>query len=422
MFEDDGFNPAWKRNLAVCVFGSFTTIVAMTLLLPFLPLYVQQLGVSEPASIARWSGAIFGATFLTAALLSPLWGRLADRYGRKLMMIRASLGMAVAMSLMGTAHSVWELFAFRLLAGVLGGYASGSTILVATQTPKARVGWALGVLSSGIMAGNLVGPLIGGALPPLIGIRATFLAAGAVIFIAFLATAFCIKETAKADKVSNKGVDEAADKAADKANRRAPQAKTPRGWAAVPDKGPVLAMLATGLLLMFANMSIEPIITLYVAQLVAHPGQVTFVSGLVMSAAALGSILSASRLGKLADRIGHWRVIVACLTVSALLLIPQAFVTAAWQLVLLRFLMGAALGGLLPCVASVIRHRVPAQVAGTMLGYSTSAQYAGQVAGPLTGGIVGGTFGMRSVFLATAVLMAGGALYNRRMARRHASE
>lgn len=398
----DNFNPAWMRNLLVCVFGSFTTIVAMTLLLPFLPLYIEQLGVHDHAAIARWSGLAYGATFFTAALLSPLWGRLADRYGRKPMLIRASLGMAIAMSLLGMAHNVWELVGLRLLAGVLGGYASGSTILVATQTPKARVGWALGTLSSGIMAGNLIGPLIGGVMPQLIGIRATFWASGAVIFIAFLATAFCIKEDAATTKHAKKDMQ--------------------RGWAAVPDKGPVLAMLATGLLLTFANMSIEPIITLYVGQLVAHPSQITFVSGLAMSAAALGSVVSASRLGKIADRIGHWNVIVACLSLSAVLLIPQAFVTAAWQLVLLRFLMGVALGGLLPCVASVIRHRVPAHAAGGMLGYSTSAQYAGQVAGPLTGGVIGGEFGMRSVFLGTAILMAVGAIYNRLTSRRYIKE
>ena len=157
----------WRRNLAVCPFGSFTTIVAMTLLLPFLPLYVEQLGVEDPAAIVQWSGVAYGATFFTAALSAPLWGRLADRYGRKLMLIRASLGMAVAMSLIGMAHDVWQLVALRLLTGLLGGYASGSTVLVATQTPKARSGWALGMLASGIMAGNLAGPLIGGALPPI---------------------------------------------------------------------------------------------------------------------------------------------------------------------------------------------------------------------------------------------------------------
>jgi MFS family permease len=381
----------WRRNLIVCVFGSFTTIVAMTLLLPFLPLYVEELGVKSHAAIVQWSGVAYGATFLSAALTAPLWGRLGDRYGRKLMLIRASLGMAVAMSLIGMAHNVWQLVALRLLAGLLGGYASGSTVLVATQTPKSRCGWALGVLSSGIMAGNLAGPLIGGSLPPLIGVRATFFAAGALIFVAFLATAFLLKEDPRLapKKTEKQQVD----------------------WQAIPDRRPVVAMLVTGALLMVANMSIEPIITVFVAQIV-EVRQVTFVAGLVMSAAALGSILSASRLGRLADRIGHWNVIVGCLAVAAVLLIPQAFVIAGWQLVVLRFLMGTALGGLLPCVASVIRHNVPQTVAGRMLGYSTSAQYTGQVLGPLLGGFVGGHFGMRAVFLGTSVLMAIGAIYN----------
>lgn len=385
------------RNLIVCAFGSFTTIVAMTLLLPFLPLYVEQLGVTEHAAIVQWSGIAYGATFFSAALTAPLWGRLADRYGRKLMLIRASLGMAVAMSLIGMAENVWQLVALRLLAGLLGGYASGSMILVAAQTPRARTGWALGMLSSGIMAGNLVGPLIGGVLPPLVGIRETFLLAGAVIFVTFLATAFLIREEVRP--------------------KEARSGKSRGVWAMIPDKRPVVAMLATGLLLMIANMSIEPIITVYVAQLV-EVSSVTFVAGLVMSAAALGSILSASRLGKLADRIGHWRIINLCLAAAALLLIPQAFVTEGWQLILLRFLMGLALGGLLPCIAAVIRHNVPETMAGGVLGYSVSAQYAGQVIGPLLGGFVGGHIGMQAVFLGTSVLMAVGAIGNHVVERR----
>jgi MFS family permease len=391
---DTAANLHWQRNLAVCMFGSFTTIVAMTLLLPFLPLYVEQLGVKDHAAIVQWSGAAYGATFLSAALVAPLWGRLADRYGRKPMLIRASLGMSVAMALIGIAGNVWQLVGLRLLAGLLGGYASGSMVLVATQTPKDRTGWALGTMSSAIMAGNLVGPLVGGLLPPLIGIRATFFAAGAIIFVAFVATAFLIREQKKTP--------------AEKKQRDAADA----GWAAVPDKRPLAAMLFTGMLLMLANMSIEPIITVYVATLVEDPNRVTMMAGLVMSAAALGSILSASRLGKLADRVGPWNVIVGCLAVSAVLLVPQAFVTSGWQLVVLRFLMGLSLGGLLPCIASVIRHTVPERVAGNMLGYSTSAQYTGQVAGPLLGGFVGGHIGMRAVFLGTCVLMAAGAAWN----------
>jgi len=388
----------WRRNLVVCMFGSFTTIVAMTLLLPFLPLYVEQLGVRDAAAIVRWSGAAYGATFFSAALVAPLWGRLADRYGRKLMLIRASLGMAVAMALIGLAQDVWQLVGLRLLAGLLGGYASGSTVLIATQTPKERSGWALGTLSSAIMAGSLVGPLVGGVLPPLIGIRWTFFGAGAVIFVAFLCTLFLVREERLPVRATV-------------------HARPAGGWAGVPDKRPVTAMLLTGMLLMLANMSIEPIITVYVAQLVAEPARVTVMAGFVMSAAALGSILSASRLGKLADRVGHWNVIIGCLAISAVLLVPQAFVSSGWQLVGLRFLMGLSLGGLLPCIASVIRHSVPEGSAGTMLGYSISAQYTGQVAGPLLGGFVGGHFGMPTVFLATCVLMAFGALWNWRAKR-----
>ena len=393
--------PHWRRNLVVCMFGAFTTIVGMTLLLPFLPLYIEQLGEHDPAAIVQWSGIAFGATFLTAALMAPVWGRLADRYGRKLMLIRASLGMAVAIGAIGLVGDVWQLVALRLLTGFLGGYASGSTLLVATQTPKARSGWALGTLSSAIMAGNLVGPLVGGALPPLIGIRNTFFAAGAAIFVAFVATTVWIRETPRP--------------------RVAREQSRHDGWRSIPDRGPLFAMLGTGMLLMLANMSIEPIITVYVGQLVDDPSRVTITAGVVMAAAALGSIVSASRLGKLADRVGHWRVVVGCMTVAALLLIPQALVTSAWQLIVLRFAMGLALGGLLPCIAAVIRHHVPTHVVGFALGYSVSAQYAGQVIGPVLGGSVGGHVGMRAVFFGTFLLMAAGAAGNGWLLRRRAS-
>ena len=390
----------WQRNLAVSVFGAFTTIIAMTLLLPFLPLYVEQLGVSDPAAIVQWSGIAFGATFLTAALTAPLWGRLGDRYGRKLMLIRASLGMAIAMSLIGLAENIYQLVGLRLLAGLLGGYASGATILVATQTPKARSGWALGMLASGIMAGNLTGPLIGGLLPPLVGIRNTFFLAGGLIFITFLATLFLMKEVPR-----------------NKPAAGTPKATAASAWSAIPDKRPVVTMFVVAGLMMFAIMSIEPIITVYLIQL--HTQDVTLMAGVVMSATALASVLSASRVGKLADRIGHWKVVTGCMSVAALLLIPQAFVTNEWQLVGLRFLMGLALGGLLPGIAAIIRHAVPDKVAGHMLGYSTSCQYIGQVLGPLTGGFVGGHFGMPAVFIITCVLMAGCAAVMLAMRPRH---
>ena len=180
----------------------------------------------------------------------------------------------------------------------------------------------------------------------------------------------------------------------------------------IPDRRPVIAMLLTAMLLMLANMSIEPIITVYVGQLMPAGGNVVFTAGLVMAASAIGSILAAPRLGRLADRVGPWNVIIICFLACSVLLIPQAFVTNRWQLISLRFLMGISLAGLLPAIAATIRHSVPHGAAGTILGYNTSAQYSGQVLGPLAGGFVGGHIGMRAVFLATSLIMLGGAAFN----------
>jgi MFS family permease len=175
---DSGVNPYWRRNLYVCIFGSFVNMAGMTILLPFLPNYVRDLGVADEKAIVFWSAAAFSASFIAAGMVSPIWGYLADLYGRKPMLVRASIGMTIAISSMGLARNVYELVALRALAGFLGGYTSGCVILVASQTPKDRSAWALGKLSIGSLSGSLIGPLIGGALPKLVGLRDTFFMTG----------------------------------------------------------------------------------------------------------------------------------------------------------------------------------------------------------------------------------------------------
>lgn len=387
----------WKRNLAVCVFGSFTTLVSLTLLLPFLPLYVEQLGVKSTSSIVTWSGIAFGATFLGTGVTAPLWGHLGDRVGRKPMLVRAAVGMAMVMPMMGLAHNVHELVLLRLAAGLIGGYASSSMVLVATQAPRERAGWALGVLSTGALTGNLVGPLVGGVLPQWIGMRQTFFAAGGVIGIAALATIFLVREERSMLAAS--------------ARRGAVRPPAP-AW----DKRlriTLLSMFATAMLVLLSNMSIEPILTVYLELLRVGRSRVVLDAGMVMAAAALGSILMAARLGRLADRVGGWRMISWCLAAAGLTLIPQAFVTQWWQLAFLRFLLGMTLAGVLPSVAKVIRHAVPERSLGRAIGYSQSSQYAGQVFGPLLGAALGAHPGMRSVFLVTGALLLLGALFNR---------
>jgi MFS family permease len=403
----------WRRNLLVCLLGSFTTIVAMTMLLPYLPVYVEHLGVEGDAAIVRWSGVAYAATFLTAGLTAPLWGRLGDRYGRKPMLVRASLGMAISMSLIGLAQNVEQLVALRLLTGLLGGYASGSTILVAAQTPREHSAWALGVLSTGVLAGGVVGPLLGGVAPGIVGVRTSFLVAGGVIFVAFLATTFGLREDRPARRPAPDGAGPGARAARAVGVGRRRAAPRERFWATLPGRRRVLVLLATASLLLFATMSLEPIVTVFVGQLAPGTTHAAALSGAVMAVGALGSILAAPRLGRLADRVGHARVVTGSLLAAAAAMGLQAVAQDVWQLGILRFLTGIALGGLLPAITASIRHAVPNAVIGRVLGLSVSAQFAGQVLGPVVGGIVAGALGMRAVFVVTAVVLVAGALLSR---------
>jgi DHA1 family multidrug resistance protein-like MFS transporter len=377
----------WKRNLAICVFGSFTTLVSLSMLLPFLPLYVAQLGVKSPADVVQWSGVAFGATFFGTAITAPIWGRLADRYGRKPMLVRAAIGMAVVMSLIGVAHSVAELVTLRLIAGLVGGYASASIVMIGTQAPRERAGWALGVLSTGALSGNLIGPLVGGFLPDWVGIRGTFFVGGAMIAVAAVATIVFVREDF--------------DRHAD----TKPRAGATHERSSNAHRAVIASLLVTAMMVLFANMSIEPIITVYVGQLGVPHEHLARMAGIIMAASAFGSMLTAPRLGALADRIGSWNVIIGCLAVTGLIMLPQAFVHQWWQLALLRGLMGMTIAGLLPSIAKMVRHLVDDSHSGKTLGYLQSAQFSGQVIGPLVGGQIGAHVGLHQVFFVTGTLL-----------------
>ena len=379
----------WRRNLLVCALGSFTTIIGMTLILPILPLYVRDLGVDDRAAVTLWSGLAYAATFLTAALTAPLWGYLGDRFGRKPMLIRASLGMAIAMSLIGLAQDVTQLVLLRLLVGLLGGYASGSTILVAAQAPKDRSAWALGTLSSAIMAGTIAGPLIGGTLAQTIGVQGAFLATGGLIFLAFIGTTLFLEEAPRLDRGTKKS-------------------KPSSSWAAVPYKLPVIALLSLSTLLMFATISVEPIIAEHVRSLTGSTDDTALYAAVVFSITAFGTILSSPNLGKLADRMGHMQVLTLSLVAATLFLAAQAVVDDLIAFAILRFLTGIALGGITPTVVATIRRLLPDTSVGLVLGYNVSAQYIGQVAGPVLAGWLGGIAGTHSVFMATAIITAVG--------------
>lgn len=391
----------WKKNMIVCCITVFIVSSGMSQMAPMLPLYIEQLGVHDSGDVARWSGIVFGANFISLAIFSPIWGKLADKYGRKPMVLRASLWLAIIMVCMGFVQNVYQLAGLRVCQGAMAGFQTASITLVAMQTPRERAGWALGMIYTAQVGGGLLGPFIGGALSVVVGFRGMFITIGALCFIAFLASLIFVKE--------------------EKVTEQAETTLTLRAvWKKLPDPQTTLCLLASTFVLQLALMSIQPIITVYIKTLSIEDvsvANVAFVAGAVFSATGLASVLASSPLGRLSDRIGPQRVLPMALLVAGALFIPQAFVRDAWELGILRFLLGLATAGLLPAINSLIRQTTPMAVTGRAYGYNQSAQFLGTFFGAILGGQMAALFGLRSVFFFTGALLLLNAVWAHTMIR-----
>ena len=374
----------WKRNLLVCWFGMFVTGVGMSQIAPVMPLFIKHLGVQSNALIAQLSGIAFGATYIISAIFSPIWGRAADKYGRKPMLLRASLGMAVVVFSMGFAQNVYELIALRLLQGVITGYSTACTTLIATQTDEEHAGWALGTISTANVAGSLLGPMIGGYIEENFGMQNVFFITGTLLLVAFITTFLFVKESFTRQDKKTLSIKET--------------------WSSIPEKSLTVSMFITFFISTLGLYSVEPIITVYINQLSVNVSHVALLAGAAFSASGLANILSAPRLGKLSDKIGAHKVILGALVIAGIIYIPQAFVKSPWQLMALRFLLGLATAGLSPSAYTVIRKITPSALTGRVMGFTISAGYLGIFSGSVLGGQVAAWFGIRNIFFITSFL------------------
>ncbi|PSR25205.1 Predicted arabinose efflux permease, MFS family [Sulfobacillus thermosulfidooxidans DSM 9293] len=377
---------AWRRNLYVLWITNFIMGSSMSLVIPFLPIYIQQLGIHQLSALERWSGLVFSATFMVSAFVQPLWGRLSDRVGRKVMLIRSGIGMALVMASMGFVHHVWQLFALRGLLGAVAGFIVSATALQATQTPPEQAGRALGTLQTGAVAGNLIGPFLGGVLADTIGIRHVFFLTGILQILATLLVIFFVQENFRPSP--------AATRMSDREFLRK-----------MRQTGIILPLFVVTLVIQMGYLSIEPIVTIYVRQLEPHAKNISTLAGATFAAIGLGNIISAPRLGKLADKIGAQRVLLVSLVIAAVLYLPQAYVHNAYQLMVLRLILGLAVGGLQPSVQALIRRYTPTSLQGRAFGFNSSFLFAGNLVGPLLGGFVSSIWHIQSVFYVTAILL-----------------
>ena len=378
---------SWRVNLISVWFGCFFTGLAISQILPFLPLYISQLGVTSHEALSMWSGLTFSVTFLISAIVSPMWGSLADRKGRKLMLLRASLGMAIAILLQAFDTNVWQLFLLRGVMGLTSGYIPNAMALVASQVPRERSGWALSTLSTAQISGVIGGPLMGGFIADHVGLRAVFCITAALLVVSFLVTLFLIKEGVrptikKSERLSGKAV-----------------------FASLSHPALVISLFFTTMVIQLCNGSIGPILALFIKSMVPDSSNIAFLSGLIASVPGISALISAPRLGKLGDRIGTERILMATLIFAVVLFFAMSWVTTPLQLGVLRFLLGFADGAMLPAVQTLLVKYSSDQITGRIFGYNQSFMYLGNVAGPLMGATVSAMAGFRWVFIATASIV-----------------
>ncbi|MBL1125819.1 multidrug efflux MFS transporter [Streptococcus suis] len=380
---DDG-SSYWKQNLKVAWLGNFLTGTSFTLVMPFISVFVEELGVG-PGQVEYYAGLAVSANAFAAAVMAPIWGSLADRYGRKPMMVRAAFAMIFTMGGMAFVPNVFWLLALRVLNGVFTGYIPNATALIASQVPKDKTGYALGTLSTGAVAGNLIGPTLGGILAEMFGVHMVFLLVGLLYAIVVLLTVFYIREdfvpVKKGEEMSVKEVFEQ-----------------------VKDRQMLVGLFVTSMIIIAAAQAVVPILTLYVRHL-GQTDNLLFVAGFIISLPGMASLVTSGYLGKIGDRIGNHRLLLIALTYSLLINVFCVFAEDPFQLGLLRFMYGFGTGALLPSVNSLLTKLTPKEGISRIFSYNQLFNNLGSVVGPMMGSAVAAHMGYDWVFYLSSGLV-----------------
>jgi DHA1 family multidrug resistance protein-like MFS transporter len=379
----------WQRTLFLMMGIQLGMNMGFTVLSPIMPLYLPVLGVHDPAQVDLWAGLIAAVTPLVAAFVSPFWGRVADRRGRKLMVLRSCFAIALFFGLMGLVGDVWQFFGLRVLMGAFAGFNAATISLVASQVPPQRLGYSLGWLSTGQLVGTLIGPLVGGFVADATGsYRAPFVVTSIVCVCYGVLALVLVKERFVPPQPGA-------------------QRKSMLQAFAILSRAPGLMPLFVVLLLaQFGVQAVQPVITLYVKQLLGATPDVATLGGLAFSVTGVADLIASPFLGRRSDVLGYRRVLLISLAGAALASAPQAFVPTYWGFVACRFALGLFVGGILPTANALVGRIAPPGDRGTVFGVTASAMFIGQSLGPLSGGAIAATLGLHWVFLVTATLLS----------------
>ncbi|BFT70835.1 MFS transporter [Paenibacillus sp. P36] len=379
----------WKRNLYMLWLGLFFNHIAYTLSVPFFPIFLQEdLGIQRGLEV--WSGVSISISFLISGLCAPFWGGLADTYGKKPMLIRSGIGLALAHFANYFVHDPYSFMIVRIFQGLMAGFSPASIALVGTNTPEKHVGYALGVISTSTAAGGILGPLAGGVLSHWLGLRACFIVSGLITLVSAFIVLIGVKEVHERRTGNRPSVIGDLKQAA--GNTR------------------LMQIFGLTLLVSTSVMILEPLLTIYVIQIGGSINNATLSSGVVFSAVGIAIVIMGPRWGIIGGRIGYDKILFIGLIGGGIGNLLQLGVHHLVGFGILRFSYGLFFAAVYPALNSLVVKYSEDDFRGRAISLNQSSNQFGIVAGPLLGGVLGGWIGIHFVFLVTGLSLIGAAL------------
>lgn len=373
----------WVVTLTILVASAFLMDMSFTMITPFLPVYLSSELGAKASEVDMWSGAVFAVTFFVSGLLGPVWGVLADRKSRKLMALRASIGLTISYALCGIVQTPMQLFAARFFQGLCAGLYPALLALLAASIPARKTGLSMGLMQGGMTVGAVVGPFVGGVLADYFGMRESFFVASVALGLISLLIGFCIKEKPRTIKV------------------------TSRNWFdwSVIRQPAIFKMLMACAVIHASLFSAQPILPLYIAQLQGSMDNITMLSGTIFSVCAISIMIASPILGAAGQKFGFLKVLSCSLFFAGLLISAQVLGRTPFEFGVWRFIAGFAIAGLIPLVNSIISTECPPDKKGEVFGFNFLTGHAGMALGPFAAGALSGWFGYQAVIVASGLIL-----------------
>ena len=383
----------WKKNFYAIFAGEVLALIGFSTSIPIIPFFIRDMGVTDQSVLNIWVGACATSTAVAMFVFAPLWGQMADTFGKRPMLLRAMLGGAVITGLMGFANSPWQVLVLRGAQGALTGTVAAATVLVATISPRERIGFTLGMLQTGVYMGSSFGPALGGVLSDVFGHRVTFFVTSVLLFAAAFIVLKFVREEPTRTRTGGSFI----------------KSIVPDFSPLAHSPGLITLLLVSGGLQIAMN-TISPILPLFIQAISPESAKVGTMTGLILGMSAVAAALSSAGLGRVSHKIGYERLLAFCLSGAVLVFLPQAFVQNPTQLLILRIIGGAMIGGSEPSINAMIAMRADKNRQGVIFGLNTSMNSAGAAVGPMVGAVLSAGFGYASAFFAGAALLLAAAV------------